>query len=190
MCGARGTRWDSTNRAGRQSPAPGVALQGWGQQLVGRPWGHGAGTKAVLSPRRPLHLAIIHEQTAVIKQLIDVIVSIPSPQIINITNNLQQVRGFSRRRAEGRVSPIQGWCLHPGAGGCCPLPGLCVRGAGMGPALVTGVPVCRHRCTWPSSPSSPRWCSSCCKPVQTPPCWTATAIPCCTWRSTRATKRW
>uniref|UniRef100_A0A493SV05 Nuclear factor kappa B subunit 2 n=1 Tax=Anas platyrhynchos platyrhynchos TaxID=8840 RepID=A0A493SV05_ANAPP len=38
----------------------------------------------------PLHLAIIHEQTAVIKQLIDVIVSIPSPQIINITNNLQQ----------------------------------------------------------------------------------------------------
>uniref|UniRef100_A0A8B9ZI26 Nuclear factor kappa B subunit 2 n=1 Tax=Anas platyrhynchos TaxID=8839 RepID=A0A8B9ZI26_ANAPL len=38
----------------------------------------------------PLHLAIIHEQTAVIKQLIDVIVSIPSPQIINITNNLQR----------------------------------------------------------------------------------------------------
>uniref|UniRef100_A0A8B9BBJ2 Nuclear factor kappa B subunit 2 n=1 Tax=Anser brachyrhynchus TaxID=132585 RepID=A0A8B9BBJ2_9AVES len=38
----------------------------------------------------PLHLAIIHEQTAVIKQLIDVVVSIPSPQIINITNNLQQ----------------------------------------------------------------------------------------------------
>ncbi|NXK51959.1 NFKB2 factor, partial [Chauna torquata] len=38
----------------------------------------------------PLHLAIIHEQTAVIKQLIDVVVSIPSRQIINITNNLQQ----------------------------------------------------------------------------------------------------
>uniref|UniRef100_A0A8C9UIF1 Nuclear factor kappa B subunit 2 n=1 Tax=Serinus canaria TaxID=9135 RepID=A0A8C9UIF1_SERCA len=38
----------------------------------------------------PLHLAIIHEQTAVIKQLIDVIVSIPSQQIINISNNLQQ----------------------------------------------------------------------------------------------------
>ncbi|NXN74153.1 NFKB2 factor, partial [Himantopus himantopus] len=38
----------------------------------------------------PLHLAIIHEQTAVIKQLIEVIVSIPSQQIINITNNLQQ----------------------------------------------------------------------------------------------------
>uniref|UniRef100_A0A8C2UAL7 Nuclear factor kappa B subunit 2 n=1 Tax=Coturnix japonica TaxID=93934 RepID=A0A8C2UAL7_COTJA len=38
----------------------------------------------------PLHLAIIHEQTAVIKQLIEVVVSIPSQQIINITNNLQQ----------------------------------------------------------------------------------------------------
>uniref|UniRef100_A0A8C5TIP9 Nuclear factor kappa B subunit 2 n=1 Tax=Malurus cyaneus samueli TaxID=2593467 RepID=A0A8C5TIP9_9PASS len=38
----------------------------------------------------PLHLAIIHEQTAVIKQLIDIIVSIPSQQIINISNNLQQ----------------------------------------------------------------------------------------------------
>ncbi|KAF1504105.1 hypothetical protein FQV17_0008482, partial [Megadyptes antipodes antipodes] len=38
----------------------------------------------------PLHLAIIHEQTAVIKQLIEVIVSIPRQQIINISNNLQQ----------------------------------------------------------------------------------------------------
>ncbi|NXH14230.1 NFKB2 factor, partial [Bucco capensis] len=38
----------------------------------------------------PLHLAIIHEQTAVIKQLIEVIVSIPSQQIINISNHLQQ----------------------------------------------------------------------------------------------------
>ncbi|NXI49398.1 NFKB2 factor, partial [Chloroceryle aenea] len=38
----------------------------------------------------PLHLAIIHEQTAVIKQLIEVTVSIPSQQIINISNNLQQ----------------------------------------------------------------------------------------------------
>ncbi|XP_030308772.1 nuclear factor NF-kappa-B p100 subunit isoform X1 [Calypte anna] len=38
----------------------------------------------------PLHLAIIHEQTAVIKQLIEVIASIPSQQIINISNNLQQ----------------------------------------------------------------------------------------------------
>ncbi|NXP70234.1 NFKB2 factor, partial [Ramphastos sulfuratus] len=38
----------------------------------------------------PLHLAIIHEQTAVIKQLIEVILSIPSQQIINISNNLQQ----------------------------------------------------------------------------------------------------
>ncbi|XP_074686876.1 nuclear factor NF-kappa-B p100 subunit isoform X2 [Strix aluco] len=38
----------------------------------------------------PLHLAIIHEQTAVIKQLIEIIVSIPSQQIINISNNLQQ----------------------------------------------------------------------------------------------------
>ncbi|XP_067995840.1 nuclear factor NF-kappa-B p100 subunit isoform X2 [Melanerpes formicivorus] len=38
----------------------------------------------------PLHLAIIHEQTAVIKQLIEVIVSIPNQQIINISNNLQQ----------------------------------------------------------------------------------------------------
>lgn len=98
-----------------------------------------------------MHLAIIHEQTAVIKQLIDVVVSIPSPQIINITNNLQQVRGsqdgcFSWGRAEGRVSPIWGLHLHPGAGGCCrPLLRLCVRGAGgragMGPALVTGASV-------------------------------------------------
>ncbi|NXE80996.1 NFKB2 factor, partial [Cochlearius cochlearius] len=38
----------------------------------------------------PLHLAIIHEQTAVIKQLIEVIITIPSQQIINISNNLQQ----------------------------------------------------------------------------------------------------
>ncbi|KFO71050.1 Nuclear factor NF-kappa-B p100 subunit, partial [Cuculus canorus] len=38
----------------------------------------------------PLHLAIIHEQTAVIKQLIEVVISIPSQQIINISNNLQQ----------------------------------------------------------------------------------------------------
>ncbi|KAK2543112.1 hypothetical protein Q9966_003368 [Columba livia] len=38
----------------------------------------------------PLHLAIIHEQTAVIKQLIEVIVGIPTQQIINISNNLQQ----------------------------------------------------------------------------------------------------
>ncbi|NXW81753.1 NFKB2 factor, partial [Alopecoenas beccarii] len=38
----------------------------------------------------PLHLAIIHEQTAVIKQLIEVIVSIPTQRIINISNNLQQ----------------------------------------------------------------------------------------------------
>lgn len=89
---------------------------------MGRPWGHGAGTKAVLSPRRPLHLAIIHEQTAVIKQLIDVIVSIPSPQIINITNNLQQVRGFSWRRAEGG-SPLSraGACIQVlGAAAPCP----------------------------------------------------------------------
>lgn len=52
---------------------------------------------------RPLHLAIIHEQTAVIKQLIEVVVSIPSQQIINITNNLQQVLGswaaLSQKRA-------------------------------------------------------------------------------------------
>ncbi|NXX23961.1 NFKB2 factor, partial [Podargus strigoides] len=38
----------------------------------------------------PLHLAIIHEQTAVIKQLIEVVISIPRQQIINISNNLQQ----------------------------------------------------------------------------------------------------
>ncbi|KAM9549859.1 nuclear factor NF-kappa-B p100 subunit isoform 1-T1 [Guaruba guarouba] len=38
----------------------------------------------------PLHLAVIHEQTAVIKQLIEVVVSIPSLDIINISNNLQQ----------------------------------------------------------------------------------------------------
>ncbi|NWR81872.1 NFKB2 factor, partial [Centropus unirufus] len=38
----------------------------------------------------PLHLAIIHEQMAVIKQLIEVVISIPSQQIINISNNLQQ----------------------------------------------------------------------------------------------------
>lgn len=60
--------------------------------LGGGTWGHGAGVRAVFFCR-PLHLAIIHEQTAVIKQLIEVVVSIPSQQIINITNNLQQVLG-------------------------------------------------------------------------------------------------
>ncbi|XP_029464973.1 nuclear factor NF-kappa-B p100 subunit [Rhinatrema bivittatum] len=38
----------------------------------------------------PLHLAIIHEQTAVIQQLIQVIVSIPNQQIINMSNHLSQ----------------------------------------------------------------------------------------------------
>ncbi|KAM3835004.1 nuclear factor NF-kappa-B p100 subunit isoform 1-T1 [Vipera latastei] len=38
----------------------------------------------------PLHLAIIHEQTAVIMQLVQVAVSIPNQQVINITNHLQQ----------------------------------------------------------------------------------------------------
>nr|XP_060625206.1 nuclear factor NF-kappa-B p100 subunit [Anolis sagrei ordinatus] len=38
----------------------------------------------------PLHLAVIHEQTAVIAQLVQVAVSIPNQQIINIANHLQQ----------------------------------------------------------------------------------------------------
>ncbi|XP_059585665.1 nuclear factor NF-kappa-B p100 subunit [Alligator mississippiensis] len=38
----------------------------------------------------PLHLAIIHEQTAVIKQLVEVISGIPNQQIINMANHLQQ----------------------------------------------------------------------------------------------------
>uniref|UniRef100_A0A8C3SFV9 Nuclear factor kappa B subunit 2 n=1 Tax=Chelydra serpentina TaxID=8475 RepID=A0A8C3SFV9_CHESE len=38
----------------------------------------------------PLHLAIIHEQTTVIEQLIQVILSIPNQQIINVANHLQQ----------------------------------------------------------------------------------------------------
>ncbi|XP_074855917.1 nuclear factor NF-kappa-B p100 subunit isoform X1 [Carettochelys insculpta] len=38
----------------------------------------------------PLHLAIIHEQTAVIEQLIPVILSIPNQQVINVANHLQQ----------------------------------------------------------------------------------------------------
>ncbi|XP_066475079.1 nuclear factor NF-kappa-B p100 subunit [Tiliqua scincoides] len=38
----------------------------------------------------PLHLAIIHEQTAVIGQLVQVAVSIPNQRIINIANHLQQ----------------------------------------------------------------------------------------------------
>ncbi|XP_048360839.1 nuclear factor NF-kappa-B p100 subunit isoform X3 [Sphaerodactylus townsendi] len=38
----------------------------------------------------PLHLSIIHEQTAVIGQLVQVAVSIPNQQIINIANHLQQ----------------------------------------------------------------------------------------------------
>ncbi|XP_054838456.1 nuclear factor NF-kappa-B p100 subunit isoform X1 [Eublepharis macularius] len=38
----------------------------------------------------PLHLAIIHEQTAVVGQLVQVAVSIPNQQIINIANRLQQ----------------------------------------------------------------------------------------------------
>lgn len=44
------------------------------------------------SSHRPLHLAIIHEQTAVIKQLVEVISGIPNQQIINMANHLQQVR--------------------------------------------------------------------------------------------------
>lgn len=62
---------------------------------------------------RPLHLAIIHEQTAVIKQLIEVIVSIPSQQIINISNNLQQVH----------VTQSMGSSL-PGACSCFPTLGV------------------------------------------------------------------
>uniref|UniRef100_A0A8C0GJA4 Nuclear factor kappa B subunit 2 n=1 Tax=Chelonoidis abingdonii TaxID=106734 RepID=A0A8C0GJA4_CHEAB len=38
----------------------------------------------------PLHLAIIHEQTTVIEQLIQVVLSIPNQQIINVANHLQQ----------------------------------------------------------------------------------------------------
>ncbi|KAM9134046.1 nuclear factor NF-kappa-B p100 subunit isoform 1-T1 [Pangshura tecta] len=38
----------------------------------------------------PLHLAIIHEQTTVIEQLIQVVLSIPNQQIINMANHLQQ----------------------------------------------------------------------------------------------------
>uniref|UniRef100_A0A2D4J934 RHD domain-containing protein n=2 Tax=Micrurus lemniscatus lemniscatus TaxID=129467 RepID=A0A2D4J934_MICLE len=38
----------------------------------------------------PLHLAIIHEQTTVIMQLVQVAISVPNQQIINITNHLQQ----------------------------------------------------------------------------------------------------
>ncbi|KAM7171261.1 nuclear factor NF-kappa-B p100 subunit isoform 1-T1 [Macrochelys suwanniensis] len=38
----------------------------------------------------PLHLAIIHEQMTVIEQLIQVILSIPNQQIINVANHLQQ----------------------------------------------------------------------------------------------------
>lgn len=64
---------------------------------------------------RPLHLAIIHEQTAVIKQLIEVIVSIPSQQIINISNNLQQVRVSQ----SGQFSSSRGSLLLPGPRGSC-----------------------------------------------------------------------
>ncbi|XP_061490633.1 nuclear factor NF-kappa-B p100 subunit [Rhineura floridana] len=38
----------------------------------------------------PLHLAVIHEQAAVIAQLVQVAVSIPNQQILNIANYLQQ----------------------------------------------------------------------------------------------------
>ncbi|XP_075466819.1 nuclear factor NF-kappa-B p100 subunit isoform X2 [Ascaphus truei] len=38
----------------------------------------------------PLHLAIIHGQTSVIQQLVQVIVSIPNQQILNMSNHLQQ----------------------------------------------------------------------------------------------------
>ncbi|XP_030059288.1 nuclear factor NF-kappa-B p100 subunit isoform X2 [Microcaecilia unicolor] len=38
----------------------------------------------------PLHLAVIHEQMAVIQQLVQVIVSIPKHQIINMCNHLSQ----------------------------------------------------------------------------------------------------
>ncbi|XP_009575976.1 PREDICTED: nuclear factor NF-kappa-B p100 subunit-like, partial [Fulmarus glacialis] len=52
----------------------------------------------------PLHLAIIHEQTAVIKQLIEVIVSIPRQQIINISNNLHPPH-LSRLRLQAHADP-------------------------------------------------------------------------------------
>ncbi|KAM4636318.1 nuclear factor NF-kappa-B p100 subunit isoform 2-T4 [Discoglossus pictus] len=38
----------------------------------------------------PLHLAIIHGQTSVIQQLVQVIVSLPNQQILNISNHLHQ----------------------------------------------------------------------------------------------------
>lgn len=68
-----------------------------------------------LSLRRPLHLAIIHEQMAVIKQLIEVIVSIPRQQIINISNNLQQVHVSQ----SSRFSSTCGSLMFPDPRGSC-----------------------------------------------------------------------
>jgi len=82
-------------------------LGGCRSRLGGSGWGGRAWRSVELSRgpsrsrRRPLHLAIIHEQTAVVKQLIEVIVSIPGQQIINMANNLQQVR-----RSLGRPVPL------------------------------------------------------------------------------------
>ncbi|XP_018080896.1 nuclear factor NF-kappa-B p100 subunit-like isoform X2 [Xenopus laevis] len=38
----------------------------------------------------PLHLAVIHGQASVIEQLVQIILSIPNPQILNMSNHLQQ----------------------------------------------------------------------------------------------------
>lgn len=82
---------------------------------------------------RPLHLAIIHEQTAVIKQLIEVVVSIPSQQIINITNNLQQVCVPGQHC---HIVTEKGWggrepCSCAQTWGCsCPIPMPCMRSQG------------------------------------------------------------
>lgn len=111
----------------RESAAPGAgrgkqeglgSALGWLASLEAAPSALGAGARRtpfrrpLLVPIRclcshsPLHLSIIHEQAAVVGQLVQVAVSIPNQQIINIANHLQQVGGRSPRRQP--LSPTAG----------------------------------------------------------------------------------
>lgn len=47
-------------------------------------------------PTRPLHLAIIHQQTAVIQQLIQTLLSSQQHAVLNTCNHLQQVACYAR----------------------------------------------------------------------------------------------
>lgn len=87
----------------------------------------------------PLHLAIIHEQAAVVGQLVQVALSIPNQRIINIANHLQQVSGHSPRRRQQLLSkeqapspPTVQWCVSVSVspGPPCLVPPLSISSLG------------------------------------------------------------